>query len=807
MKFNYKKIATVIGSALMIGSTVGIAAAAAYPAPFVQGGVADVAAVYGANAATSDVLAAANVNTNLATKLAAQTTTGAGGEASASGGDNVPLQRTSDKLHLGNGITDVYGTSITKSDMKTLLADGVFYNKQNNEYKYTQSFDVGNFTFQDVSDSDLDSSKPQLGFRIDSGTFVGNYSITFSTNPESTIGSDQSLTDFENKNIILMGKNYYILDFKNGTTPKLTLLDAATSSSISEGETKTITVGTTTYEVSINFITSGTSGGEVILTVNGQNTEKMSDTGTNYGNTFKLSDGTYIGVKSVNVQNYAGGIKNVDFSIGKGKLEINGAGGNVKINDKTISDLYGFITLSPSTTAGKTQWQKLVIKWKPDTKKFLTPSHDLTMPGFEAIKFTMADTTIAAKEITKVEYGGTEYMQLKTTLKSGDITIPILYQKQSEANLSAIGQSRTQQLATSATQTLVYNDNSSVNTGFIASWASTKDSETYYLTADVTHDYDNGKNTTTIYDISVPGTKTALCSENLEPTNTCKVGGNVVLTVTDVRWDPNGQQNVTLGINTAGGFNTVYTKSGLTIILPTGLTPSMTTYPIQFLEENKDGTLGAGARFNVTIGTTGTVPSKKISALTVEGITDFYETSSGSKLWEGYVVSELGTKVTHDKTSSDQYTATIEYHDTEMFANVFAASPAVTVVPGTPGTPGSVELGDIKVTDAQVSSVSDKNLIVIGGSCINVVAAKVLGATTPVCGAEFTALTGVGAGEYLIKTVSSPYNSAKVAMLVAGYEGQETSKGVMDLINGAYDTTAGMTYKGTLTTVATAVTA
>ena len=57
----FKKIATVLGSAIMIGSTIGMAVAASFPAPFVAGGVADVAVVYGSGAALSDSVAAANI--------------------------------------------------------------------------------------------------------------------------------------------------------------------------------------------------------------------------------------------------------------------------------------------------------------------------------------------------------------------------------------------------------------------------------------------------------------------------------------------------------------------------------------------------------------------------------------------------------------------------------------------------------------------------------------------------------------------------------------------------------------------------
>jgi len=70
MKFNFRKIASVLASVVMLGSTVGIAAAANYPAPFVSGGAANVAVVYGSSAAFSDGLAAGDLQSNLQAELA-----------------------------------------------------------------------------------------------------------------------------------------------------------------------------------------------------------------------------------------------------------------------------------------------------------------------------------------------------------------------------------------------------------------------------------------------------------------------------------------------------------------------------------------------------------------------------------------------------------------------------------------------------------------------------------------------------------------------------------------------------------------
>src|SRR3989344_6446290 len=142
MKFSFRKISTVLASALMLTSTVALGLAANYPAPFVANGTADVAIVYGSNAAMSqtDLVAATDVTANLKAALASQTAssgTSTGG-ATVSGGDFVKLEKSSDKLNLGNTMSGVFGTSVDDDDLEVLLADGVYLNDENTEYKYEQ---------------------------------------------------------------------------------------------------------------------------------------------------------------------------------------------------------------------------------------------------------------------------------------------------------------------------------------------------------------------------------------------------------------------------------------------------------------------------------------------------------------------------------------------------------------------------------------------------------------------------------------------------------------------------------------------
>ena len=815
MKFNFKKIASVLAGTVMLSSTLAFAAAANYPAPFVQGGNANVAIVVGSAAQVTDYAAVFDINSDLSDELVKQTapTTTTSSGASATGGDSVKIEKSADKLNLGNGLLSVWGTALQASDLKRVLADGKFFNKQNTEYKYNQKIDLGNLTFSHFSDSDYENRLPTLGFQLNANTFVANYTLDFITDPEATHGTD--LTDFENKNIDILGKNYYILDFKNSTA-KITLLDSATTVNVASGETKTVTLGDKTYSVTPNYIGSD----EVVLTVDDVNTDKLSATGTTYGNTYKLADGTYVGVKSINYQAFASGTQNVEFSIGKGKLELTD-GSNVKINDKTVNNLWSYVTLSASSN--KRTWQKLVLKWQIEDEAYLTPSKELLMPGFEAVKLSVGNTTIPAKEKVKVS-ASNDVLELRAPIKKGEVTIPLLYISTTTGNITGIGKSATQRLATSNTTELIYNSTSSSVSqyeGFVASWASSREAESHYLKASVRYDSDGVRNLTTITDKT---TNTILC-EDLPATQTCTIG-NVVLTVNNVGYTSGGDRITNMTINSGGSFNTLYTDKRLKVTLPWSTTYNVTNqgainlqtidanandgyhvgkWILWVSEADKDGTL-AQKDFNATIDDAGS-STKYISVTAVDGDGTAAETpSSGSKMWESYVVSDLATKVLHDQSNSNQYSAELEYHGEQVYANVFVSDPT-TVITSTDssGTTGTTKvLGSVRVSDDEATAITDKNLIVVGGSCVNKVAAELLGLTYPACGSAWETKTGTASGSFLIQTFSR--TGGKVATLVAGYNAGDTTNAAKALTTQSVDTSVAKRYDGNVATAITLAT-
>jgi len=829
MRFKFRQISAVLASVVMIGSSAGIAAAASYPAPFVAGGTADVAIVYGTGTGVSalDVVEAGNVQADLQSRMTGATSS----TTSVSSGEGTKIEQSSNRLNLGNGVSDVWGTQLTKTNMPLVLADSKFYNKQNSEYSYTQTITLANITLRHFADSDYNNYKPTIGFWLTANSAVSNYTLDFVTDPEATMGTD--LTDFEGKNIQVLGRDYYILDFKNSTA-KLTLLDSAVTTSLNEGESKEVSLAGASHTVKISFITSD----QVILNIDGTDTEKLSATGTTYGNTYpiKAADGTlyYIGIKSINVQDYAGGIKSVDFSLGKGKLEITDSA-NVKINDKSLTDLYGYITLS--NTGTKRTWQKLVIEWRVNDEAFLTPEKELLMPGFEAVKFTMADTTIPEKELTTVEYSGSDVLNIKTTIKDGDITLPILYMSTTTGNISGIGKSATDLLFTSNDTRVQYNATSNSAqqyNGFIVSWADARNAESYWLKATVRYDADGVRNLTTINN-KVTGQD--VCTD-LKAADTCTLG-NVILTVQSVNYTAGTDRLVAMSVNSGGSFNRLYTKNKLKIFLPfsaldaSAAAANSTDYGhlitatadsaqltadargnkirnwgLWMSEANKDGTLDQN-KFQMNITPSGTT-SYKITVNTVSGSTascgstttpgGACETEQSSKVWEQYLVSDLATKITWDKSYSDQYDAVVEYHGGEVYGNLYVAEPSAVVSGGGSTTSTVTQLGTVVFKDSEVDSVKTKNIIAVGGSCINSVAAKVLGDSY--CGAAFTTATKVGTGQFLIKSAADTYTTGKIVLVVAGYEAADTQNAAKYLRTKTVDTTAGKTYIGTSATEA-----
>ncbi len=796
MKFTFRKIASVLASTVMLSSTVALAAAANYPSPFVKSGVADVAVVYGANALNTDVVAALDITSDLQAELAVQTasTSSATSASTVEGGDFVQLATSTNAFNLGEDLNDFY-SSLDSDELSNVLADGVYTNDENDEFDYDQKIELGSLQLKHFQDNDFNSEKPVVGFDLVDGDHVLNYTLDFSPDP---VEGGTGLVDLETTDLTMLGRSYYVVDAtytSNGI--KLSLLDSANSAVVTEGEATSVKVGDTTYDISVSWIDSD----EVILVVNGVTTNKLGD-----GDVFKVATDTYVAVKSVLYNEKEAGISKVEISIGSGKIVMEN-GQEIKVNNEDVSDIdkyndaevKAFITNSSGTA---NSLDKVVLMWDLGDDAWLAPGSDLVLPAFETIKLSMAGFTSPKQETTKLANDGEESITLETNVEDGAVKFNLLYNNATQ--YLGLGKDSNDRLVTSASTSLSFN--MSQDEWFVASWLSGDNAESYVLKVTDITDSDPAKNTTTIE------SQASGSSEDLSlDINEADSIGNVKLTLSAAN-EKTGVAAMTISAASGTGsvsFNRLYTKEGLRIMLPVSnsttvadgninLTSAPTSFVMNFTEEDENGNIVSGSSFTATLGKN-TDGEAQVSSVSV---TD-YETEEGSDKYEGYVSSKLATK-TLFSTGSDQDTLDIVYAGEESFADVYVSETGavVTASEGTTTTGTVAKLGSVSVSDAEAASVASKNLIVVGGSCINSVAAELLGGA--LCGANFESSTGVGAGSFLIQTFER--TGGKVATLVAGYNAEDTTNAAKYLTTQAVDTTVGKKYKGTSATSASLVT-
>jgi len=778
MKLNFRKISALASSALMLGMTAGLAAAANYPAPFVVGGSPNVAIVYGSGAAFSDQTAASSIAESLSGFVT-------GGGSTATGGDSFKVERTSTFFHLGDNITEVYSSDIDDDELPQLLADGIYVDNDNDEFDFTQKVVIdSHLQLGMFEDNDYAEDEPTIGFRIPSGTTVLTYTLTMTDQP--------LIDDLATSDLSIMGKTYYVLsNSSSGINKILTLLDSAEEAVVNEGTTATVAG----HSVVVTYISSS----EVKLTIDGETTNSLAQ-----GQTQKLSDGSYVGIKDILYNGKEGTISSVEFSIGSGKLKLT-SGSDVEINDDVVNALTATVT----NNSDGTKLASIALAWAADDDLFITETRSETMPGFGAIKLSYGGLTYPAVETILVERGSSTHAELSNfPLKDGEADIPFLYGT-TAGTFAGIGKDATSKLITAATGSNVTFDADNDDM-FVASWASTAEAESYLIRATnfITEstvdkaDFQYLKDGSwTTFKTKAQGTETfSLGSVDLVLVTVNNSANSVVLNAT----------------STSVNFNTLYSKEGLKVQLPFeganntnteglvnftavgnpyGTGHNGTSFYLVMKEESKDDALAAGDWINLTVGwDSGSTQQPQVNAVGTSN-TDATSTEIGeTDVFRDFTYSALATEILYDQPSSGQKSVKLMYHGSEVKADVYIAAPSVTVG-------GGGALGDVLVTDSEVSSVRSKNLVVVGGSCINSAAASLVGGAY--CGSAWTSATGVGAGQFLIKGYASSSVTTRMALLVAGYEAADTTNAATYLRTQAVDTSKN--YKGTSATQATLV--
>ncbi|MDO8661324.1 MAG: hypothetical protein Q7K43_05530, partial [Candidatus Woesearchaeota archaeon] len=305
--------------------------------------------------------------------------------------------------------------------------------------------------------------------------------------------------------------------------------------------------------------------------------------------------------------------------------------------------------------------------------------------------------------------------------------------------------------------------------------------------------------------------------------------GNVEITVKNVTNGGTVPNIINFSLNAGAGTTALYTDEGMKIHLPYEANSSTIaggvngtsimdfgagaafnttghnadSYFVFFDTEDRDGNLGAGDAFNVTTDESGATNKVHVSAVTTDRASTDTQANGGTNFevgstddFEYYVYTDVAPKIVY-ATGGDYDSVKVTYPGEDSFVNLYLSAPE-TVVGGT----GSI--GDVLVTDAEVGTVSSKNLVVVGGSCINTAAASLLGVSYPTCGSAWTAATGMGSGQFLVKGYASSSLTSKAALLVAGWEAADTTNAATWLRTASSVDTS-KAYKGTSATSASLI--
>jgi hypothetical protein len=762
MKTIFKKAVSVLASVAMVGATMGMAAAVSYPAPFNAG---NSAVVYGANSDPLDMTSAAAIHEDILAVLVSD----GSGSTTVEGG--YKLEKTANNFNLGDNMDSIAG-KIDKLDLPNLLADGIYKDDNRAEYDYSQDINLSSgavLTY--FSDSSYKSKAPTLGFHYDnSNDEVLTYTITYKD-------GGLNVSAIEGTDLPLLGREYYVLDVDT-TNNQLTLLDSSNSATASEGDSTTLKVGDKSYEVVVGSISADS---DLKFTVNGESTDKLGA-----GESYKLDDGAYIAVKTVTVPRADTSLGSAEFTIASGKLLLDGSGQDVEVNEEGVNGL----TTTFNVTGGA-DLDSIVVNWAIDEETFLVEGTEMTMPAFGAVKVVMGDINFpTAGEETTMD--NSDAFEIETSVLEGSVNLPLFWYNDSSNTFPITLGTEDDNLIVNATADAVLN----VTEGdmFVASYRSSdyKDYASYVYEVTSIKDV-SGEIQVELNNLASDGSDLSLSNDSSDGD---EIAGSDIVVVTS---DGSDNEWATLQVSAISGSGSsvstakVYTAAGLTINLPeagqfvngTGVEYGNTTLLLTLVESNKEDSVESGIPFtvNVSVDTDDSV----IHVLTTN-ITTVEETTT-KDVYSAYLLSELATSYVLDK-SGDSNDFTLKYYGGEVTADVYVTPADATVT--------SSESGVAILDDS--ASVSGKNVVVVGGSAINAIAANLLGSAYR--GPAFTEATGVGAGEFLIETFAY---GGKVALLVAGYEAADTKKAADYLVNmgGNVDVVEGNKYTGSSATEAT----
>ncbi|PIZ49428.1 hypothetical protein COY28_06345 [Candidatus Woesearchaeota archaeon CG_4_10_14_0_2_um_filter_57_5] len=748
-----KKIVAIGAGATMLGATIFGAMAADlsdYPSPFVKDGKFNTKIVIGAKAQTPDVIGAIDIANSL--QFASRVAKDLPGSSGAVTIDNgVSMAASGRDIYMGDDI-NVTKQVVTSSDMPTLLKSGTVTN-EDGTYTYNQQIVLpgGSVAFGDVSTDDSNDPFVYVNWASNDGYKM---KVIF---PQAT-----NLTLADNEQITLFGKTYTVSGTSGEvTSTKVTLYSAALDQVFTAGESATVDMSGTPVDISVTGANS--DKGTAVLTINGE-TKSVSK-----ANTYTIG-GQKVYVNDVFVTTVPTPSAAVRLFIGSEKIVLEN-GNSVQVGSTSTSDISG---TTVTITAGSGKISQIEIDVQPrnvevdsNTRDYTKVGEEFVDPVFGTFKLLFASLTPelmdASRDVIKLDTAD-PYLKLTFTNKDGNTYNGL---RIAEGNTSGDG---------TGVSVVANNDPLLLLGGATISGASGNknafivdaDGNSYIMRLDKVYnsstesyiklyDYATGQTTDKITVTSGAATYT-LAGKTF--TFTVPLLGAETATVSPANvnyvYTKSGAKIAINGINSTGGID-------LTNLGDTNITVNLTE-ETSYNDWSGTPSWADDAGWVITYNNANSDNDMRISTVAVNA-TSSVQTSDSNKY---ELVSNYGTFI---KTDTDSYDAEIYYPNTQMVANIFLApvdSTASTSGASSGGTyydTNRVQVGAAVLDTTVLSGYQDSNLIVVGGPCVNTVAAKLR--NNPENCAE-----GFKDGEAIIKLYDT--GKGKVALLVAGMSADDT---------------------------------
>ena len=389
--FKFKKVASLFASTVLLGSTIGFAAATTFPAPFVDNGSGNVAIVYGSNAATSitDLVAATNIADTLNSHVVGTSTTG--GTTTTVEGEAYPLFTDSSELFLNSTLNSVR-TTLAEQELPTILQDGTFDGQVTATYE--QRILLGSNPVITFAQMPTTSDDPKIGIQL--GTTPSTQGVY-----NATVTFDQAVNfthaDSVGEDLTLFGQKFTVGAASTGT--KLVLLKTSEQFSLSSDDPTTeAIVGDKTYTIEL------VSASDTDATVKVTDENGNSDTKTISEAASKKMVGVEVSVDNADETNFK---LSATISVGSDRITLQD-GSAVKIGsdeDALDGTNVEFELANGSGSTSHTSIGKLVfqVAAKDSDNDAIFPGQSYVDPVFGSFKVDFSGISIPTDSATDRE--------------------------------------------------------------------------------------------------------------------------------------------------------------------------------------------------------------------------------------------------------------------------------------------------------------------------------------------------------------------------------------------------------------------